>query len=165
MARTFVAVWPPPAVARALAALPRPDVSGVRWVPRDDLHVTLRFLGDADADVVGARLRDAGLPAAAAVLGPAVAMLGRRVVMVPVTGLDALATDTVAATSDLGQPPPDRPFVGHVTLARTSDERAARELCGTPVDADFAVEEVAVVTSRPHADGGRYHTVTTVPLG
>lgn len=163
MARVFVAAWPPPPVLDALAALPRPDVEGVRWVPRGNLHVTLRFLGDADADEVVQRLRDSHLPAAAAETGPTVAMLGRRVVMVPVAGLDALAAAVVTATEDLGQPPRDRSFVGHVTLARCSDDRAGRRVCGTAAEVAFPVEEVAVVSSQTLPDGARYDIVARVP--
>lgn len=163
MARTFVAVWPPPRIADALAALPRPQLDGVRWVPRDNLHVTLRFLGDVDPAAVAARLGDVALPQAAAQVGPTVAMLGRRVLMVPVAGLDALAAATVAATADLGQPPPQRPFVGHVTLARCRDDRTGREVCGAPVELAFPVPEVAVVASETHPEGARYGIVARVP--
>ncbi|HTL69585.1 MAG TPA: RNA 2',3'-cyclic phosphodiesterase [Lacunisphaera sp.] len=57
MARLFVALLPPAAVRAELAALATP-VDGVRWVPEDNLHLTLRFIGDADADKQ-ARLEDA----------------------------------------------------------------------------------------------------------
>lgn len=164
MARVFVAVWPPAQVLDALVALPRSDVDGVRWVPRDNLHVTLRFLGDADVDEVADRLRGADLSIVSAELGPAVAMLGRRVVMVPVAGLDALAAATVAVTADLGQPPPDRAFAGHVTLARCSEDRAGREVCGAAVDMAFPVRQVAVVSSDTRQEGVGYTTMATVPL-
>ncbi len=52
---------------------------------------TLRFLGDADAGAVITRLRAAGDDRATAATGAAMAMLGRRVVVVPVAGLDTLA--------------------------------------------------------------------------
>jgi 2'-5' RNA ligase len=164
VARIFVAVWPPDVVADALAALPRPTVAGVRWVPRDNLHVTLRFLGDADPDEVATRLRDAELPPSSATLGPAVSMLGRRVVMAPVAGLDPLAAAVIAATADLGRPAPTRPFVGHVTLARCTDDRAGRRVCGAAVDAVFPIEQLAVVGSETHPDGARYTTLAAAPV-
>ena len=75
-------------------------------------------------------------------------------------------TDTrLRATADLGQPSGDRPFVGHVTLARCRDDRAGRQVCGTAVDLAFGVEEVAVVTSETRPEGARYTTVATAPLG
>ena len=43
--RLFVAAWPPPDVADAIAALPRPVEPGVRYTPREQWHVTLLFLG------------------------------------------------------------------------------------------------------------------------
>lgn len=57
MARLFVALLPPATVRAELAALSAP-VAGVRWVPEDNLHLTLRFIGDADADKQ-ARIEDA----------------------------------------------------------------------------------------------------------
>lgn len=164
MARIFVAVWPPPPVADALAALPRPDLDRVRWVPRENLHITLRFLGDVDPGEVSTRLHDADLPATSAELGPTVAMLGPRVVMAPVAGLDALAAGVIAATGDLGQPPADRAFVGHVTLARCRDDRAGRRVSGAAVSLTFPIREIAVVSSQTHPDGAHYTTLATVPL-
>ena len=48
MTRLFVAAWPDTATIERLSALPRPDETGVRWVPDQNLHVTLRFLGEVD---------------------------------------------------------------------------------------------------------------------
>lgn len=162
MARVFVAVWPPPDVAAALAALPRPATDGVRWVPQEHLHVTLRFLGDVDHEQVTTRLERTSLPSAAAALGPAVTMLGRHVVMAPVAGLDALAAAVTTAIGDLGQAERRR-FLGHVTLARCRRDDAGRAVSGTAVDLTFRVREVAVITSETHPDGARYTTRAVVP--
>ena len=115
MARLFVAVWPPDSVVDELAGL-APGRPGLRPVPPHQLHVTLRFLGDADAGVVAARLDGVTFAAATAVLGPAVRRLGPGAVVVPVSGLDALAAAVGDATGDLGKPA--GPFRGHLTLAR-----------------------------------------------
>lgn len=47
-ARLFVALIPPATVRTELAALAAP-LAGVRWVPADNLHLTLRFIGETDA--------------------------------------------------------------------------------------------------------------------
>ena len=52
MARLFIAVWPPEDVVSELTSLQRKDQRGVRFVPPDNWHITLRFLGDADPDQV-----------------------------------------------------------------------------------------------------------------
>lgn len=44
--RLFVALTPPAPVREELAALEEPEFEGVRWVPADNLHLTLRFVGD-----------------------------------------------------------------------------------------------------------------------
>jgi 2'-5' RNA ligase len=47
--RLFVAIDPPEAVCRALAALPV-NLRGVAWTPPHQLHLTLRFIGETPAD-------------------------------------------------------------------------------------------------------------------
>ncbi len=47
MTRLFVALVPPAIVQAELAALAEPErLAGVRWVPADHQHLTLRFIGD-----------------------------------------------------------------------------------------------------------------------
>ncbi len=49
MARLFVALALPETVRADLAALAAP-MAGVSWMPPSNLHLTLRFIGDATAD-------------------------------------------------------------------------------------------------------------------
>ena len=48
-ARLFVALVPPATVQAELAALAAP-LPGVRWTPAENLHLTLRFIGDTGPD-------------------------------------------------------------------------------------------------------------------
>ncbi|MGH9276738.1 MAG: RNA 2',3'-cyclic phosphodiesterase [Acidimicrobiales bacterium] len=170
MARLFVAVWPPEDVLDLVAALPRPDVAGVRWTRPEQWHVTLRFLGRVDEpDFVVAALGAAPLPSAQAEMGPTVGRFGQRVLHVPVVGLGDVAAAVVAATAELGEPPEDRPFAGHLTLARAGDrDRRSRvdlrPLAGTPIVARWTVDEVTLVESRLSPSGARYEVVERFPL-
>ena len=47
MPRLFVALIPPVPVRSELAMLAAP-LPGVRWTPEDNLHLTLRFIGETD---------------------------------------------------------------------------------------------------------------------
>ncbi len=166
--RLFVAVWPPPEVVQELAALPRLDVPGLRWTPADHWHVTLRFLGSVEEqaarDAFG-RI-EAGAPEVR--LGPETGRFGRRVLHVPVHGLEGVAAAVGAATARLGQSGDERPFHGHLTLARARDRRGVdlRPLAGVPVSGSWLVEEVFLVAS--HLGGGRparYEVVERLCLG
>lgn len=169
--RLFVAVWPSPEVREALAELTRPDHPALRWEPAEQRHVTLRFIGDV-ADEAIADLNDA-LRAVAAQkaprrveLGPSTARLGPGVLMVPVTGLDDLGRAVCEATAAFGSPPPERPFVGHVTLARGRNRRPVpAELAGQGVDGSWVVDELTLVRSRLGSAGARYEVVATAGLG
>ena len=167
MARLFVAVWPPEDVLDAVEALRRPEVPGLRWTARDQWHVTLRFLGRVEsvADAVGA-LETVRAAPAAAVAGPAVGRFAQRVLHVPVAGLEDVAGAVVAATAAVGDPPEDRPFAGHLTLARVA--RGARvdlrALAGQPVTGRWAVTEVCLVESQLSPKGARYEVVSRSPL-
>ena len=154
--RLFVAVRPPDAVLDAVDALGRPERPDVRWTTRPQWHVTLRFLGEvADPGPVAAALDAAPLTGCEATLGPAVARLGRGVVMVPVGGVETLAGEVVAATASIGRPPERRPFAGHLTLARVR-RGPLRDLVGEPVDLRFPVVDVRLVRSHQGRGGARY---------
>ena len=160
MTRLFVAVWPPAHVVDALAGLV-PARPGLRPVPPHQLHVTLRFLGDADAGEVVARLDGVALAAATAVLGPAIRRLGPSAVVVPVSGLDALAAAVRDATGDLGEPA--GPFRGHLTLARLRRGTRRDDLVGRPVGGSFDVDEVLLVDSTLGQHGPDYAVVGRWP--
>ena len=164
-ARLFVAAVPPAAVLDRVAALSRPEVEGLRWTSRDQWHVTLRFLGRVtDVDAVLAALEPVALPQCEARLGPETGRFGRRVLHVPVTGLDDVAAAVEAATTDVGEPPEDRPFAAHLTLARARARRGIdlRALTGTAIAARWTVDDVCLIESHLHPHGARYELLQRV---
>jgi len=161
MARLFVAAWPSREVVAALRELPRADVAGLRWTTPDQWHVTLRFVGAADAAEVAERLSVRALPAATVRLGPALDRLGERLLMVPASGADELAAVVHDALGDIGEPPQYR-FRGHLTIARARRD-VDLPLIGAPFDASFRVDEIAIVESDLTPDAAVYSTVARVP--
>ena len=167
--RLFVAVWPPPSVMEAVASIERPAVVGARWTTSDQWHVTLRFIGEVDEAVlpeIVSAVSGLDLAPAGARMGPAVELLNPRIVAVPVAGLDAIGPEVIEATAGFGRPPEDRPFRGHLTLARLKGVRK-RDLAGvlgTPIDATWTVAEVHVVRSFLSPKGARYESVAVVRL-
>jgi RNA 2',3'-cyclic 3'-phosphodiesterase len=160
--RLFVAVRPPDTVRRRLLELPRDEQPGVRWVPPAQWHITLRFVGDAPVEQVVERLAAVDLPSSTARLGPVVSRLGRDAVVIPVTGLDALAGTVRAATEDIGRPPGPRPFNGHLTLARLR-QRVACGVAGTRFVDEFQVAEIELVSSVLEPTGAVHQVVGRWP--
>ena len=163
MARLFVAVWPPSDVTDALAALPREDRPGVRYVAPESWHVTLRFLGRAEPDEALAALAGLELPPAVAHVGPAVGRITKGVLAVPVGGLDELAAAVSAHTAAVGDLPATK-FAGHLTVARLKQGTPTPPLLGAPVDTEFAVREIALVESHLDHRGARYETLASWPV-
>ncbi len=169
--RLFVAVWPPEDLVARVAALPRPDVRGLRWTRPEQWHVTLRFLGAVDdgevARLVSALAGAAGACAPVmATAGPAVGRFGQRVLHVPVEGLAPVAAAVVAATANFGEPPEDRPFAAHLTLARVARGGRVdlRALEGTPLAGEWPVGEITLVQSRLSPRGAAYEVVERFAL-
>ena len=159
MPRLFVAVWPPDDLVRELAAMPRPEVDGLRWTRPERLHITLRFLGQCDEAEAIEALRQVSLAPATVTLGPTLKRLGRGVVMLPAAGVDGLAAAVTDATSHIGQPPPNRRFTGHMTVARFRRDPPSGlwPPAGLPtLDALFIASEMALVRVEP---SGSYVTV------
>lgn len=164
MPRLFVSVDPPDDVLELIAALPRTDQPGVRWVPRDQWHVTVRFFGEAAIDDAVAALSKVSVAAADVVLGAKVSRLGRNIVCIPASGLDAIAAAVDEATATVGEPPDPRPFNGHITIARLK-HRAACSVAGAPFAATFRASELHLVQSTlGKREGPRYETVFAQPL-
>jgi len=142
-------------------SLRRKDQRGVRFIDPENWHVTLRFFGEAHIDDVEEALEGIELPPARATLGPAVDVLGERVLVVPVSGLDALAGAVLEPTRHVGEPPPRRRFSGHLTIARVKRDARMPPALGAIVDGTFDVERVELVRSRLDPDGARYDTVAS----
>ena len=163
MSRLFVAIWPPDDVLDRLADIERPKDQGVKWVPQENLHITLRFLGDADETEVVDRLDEMPLPSATAVVGPAFDLLGGRSLISPVAGVDELAAAVRLALRGLGTEPERKRFQGHITVARLARNARPRRSAGRRFDATFDVAEVALVASTLTDAGAIYDTVATWP--
>lgn len=166
MPRLFVAALPPDDVLAPIAALPRPDVAGLRWTTRDQWHVTVRFLGRAEVAEADAALTHLVGRCAVAVLGPRTGCFGRRVLHIPVAGLGRLAAAVATATAGVGAGPEERPFRGHLTLARVARDATAdlRALGGVPVSGRWPVDELCLVESHLSPAGVRYEVVGRYPL-
>jgi 2'-5' RNA ligase len=111
-------------------------------------------------------LATATFAAVTATLGPAVGRFGQRVLHVPVDGLDDVASTVIAATAHLGEPPDERPFSGHLTLARAAKHAKVdlRPLTGLPVQAAWEVDSVCLVESHLSPKGARYEVVEELPV-
>jgi 2'-5' RNA ligase len=162
-ARCFVAVPAPSPLAEQLQSLDRPGRPGLRWTTPDQWHVTLCFLGSVDP----ARLL-ACLPASfpgpvRAVAGPRPFALSRHVWVLPVAGLDPLAAAVQSCLSDLVAPP-ERPFHGHLTLARGRRPGALAGLPSTGVGYEWDVQSVVAFRSELHPQGARYHELGRWPV-
>ena len=182
--RAFIAIDLPAEVKQALgdvaaalaAGVPR---GAVRWVRPEQIHLTLRFLGDTPID---------RLPALAAALddvagrhSPFVLRLTTtgcfpnarrpRVVWVGLGGeaaaLAALVAGLNTALGALGLPPEDKPFRAHLTLGRVKDERAAQEIdWSAAVPAlNVPVAAIRLIESQLRPDGPVYTVRHTSQLG
>jgi 2'-5' RNA ligase len=178
--RTFVAVFPPQEVVDALAALverARRPGDGISWVKSDNLHYTLRFLGELDEGRVAAACRAAeqavvGLAPFDAVLGGPGAFPNFRRPRVLWIGLEAgketlelLARSLDEALRREGFGSPDRPFQAHLTLGRVRDPRgdtggpAAERLAGERAAGQWTVDRLTVVHSTLSPRGSMYRPV------
>lgn len=124
--RLFIAIDLPEAVKSRLDSL-RADIPGARWVPPEQLHLTLAFLGEVDAagcetlSAELAKIKAEGFTLHFSRLGcfphprsPRILWLGLQ----PELRLLQLARLVRAAVLSCGISQEERPFAPHITLAR-----------------------------------------------
>jgi len=168
--RLFVAVWPSDEACVDLSVLPRKDQPGFRFVPEENWHVTLRFLGDAHPREVAEALDGVTFPSTEVHLGPVVEYLGDDSLIVHATGCETLNGLVNRATAHLGDTPIRQRFVGHVTVARlgrgASNQRSRwgePAIVGMAFSSSFIATEVVLAQSHLESDGARYEIVARWP--
>jgi 2'-5' RNA ligase len=182
--RSFVAVLLPDGVRERLAATMtalRGLAPGLGWVRPENLHVTLRFLGEIDGAMVAAVREAMGVTGAStppfvmtvAGLGGFPSARAPRVVWAGVTeGAPALGALQARLERELvarGVPGEPRPFHGHVTLARARDPRAGRRLAAALAGAamEFGgvrVARLSLLRSELDPRGARYEVLAEAEL-
>ncbi|MBW3584192.1 MAG: RNA 2',3'-cyclic phosphodiesterase [Euryarchaeota archaeon] len=184
MPRLFMAVRVPPNdnLRRVLGRFQ--DVRGVKPVEPENLHFTLRFLGDVSDTVRAALVKVLanatvsrrpfpvhvhGTSAFPKPVRPSVVWAG---VDEGADGLKALAKEVDHLALELGLGDRDKPFVPHLTLARVKDkggrgqEQAAR-VVREEAEVDhgtFTVDRWVLVHSMLTPAGPEYEDIAEVPL-
>lgn len=178
MIRLFTAIELPEPLRARLAAL-CVGIDGARWVPPENLHLTLRFIGEIDEgvahDVVDAldRITAPGFPLTLAGAGHFESGRKVRSLWVGIERNDALVllqTRIESALKRAGLPPDARRFTPHVTLARLNNgarEPVARWLAANSLfrALPFTVERFALYSSFLGRSGSIYRIEETFPLG
>jgi 2'-5' RNA ligase len=175
LARAFVAVVPTDAVLDALDARVRPltgQAPALRWLPRNQWHLTLAFLGRVDDATTLTRALDTATrtvaPFTLELVGAGAFPAPRRASVLWVgvgaggSALTALAAAISGATAGLTGSADDRPYHPHLTVARAGRPRRLAGLVETigaaPIGPAWPVTEVALVESDTRPDGA-VHTV------
>ncbi len=134
--RTFIAIEMPHSVmeiVRQTQQVFRQAGIRLRWVRRENVHLTLRFLGDISIDAVPGiqhalersaaetpafSLQVKGIGAFPSVARPKVVWLGLQGQLQP---LEDLYRRLALSLSEVGIPSENRPFRGHLTIGRVKD--------------------------------------------
>ena len=182
--RMFIAIWADELadpIHQLQQRLQAADAN-VRWAPADQLHLTLKFLGDAtllqSASVCRAtdRIADNYEPFEMELRGAsAFPNLQRaRTLWVGVTlGADTLGQlheELDEAMADLRFPRESR-FTAHLTIGRVRSQRNLSELHELLVAeanceiGKILVDQLALVSSRRESEGAIYETIGRSPLG
>jgi 2'-5' RNA ligase len=175
--RLFVAIALPDAVAVPLALM-QAGVPGARWSRREQLHLTLRFIGEADG-------RDASAidDALAAIAAPRLSLQlkgvgefgGRKphalwAGVAPSESLAHLQRKIETALQRIGLEAEQRKYTPHVTLAKLRGAESGRVMDflvdhALYASAPFEVEEFVLYSSHLSPHGSLYVPERTYPLG
>lgn len=180
--RAFFALPLPEPVRRAAGDVQQALRDGcrsrsLRWVAPENLHVTLRFLGDVAPQATAPLARSvAGALRGCAPFELELAELAAfptprrpRVVvleLVPQAPLRELAERVERGVVAAGLPPEARRFRGHVTLARVRGGRVrSPEPLPSPAATPFRASEVVLYRSELGPGGSRYTPLERLALG
>lgn len=144
MLRSFIAIELPPEIQKAITratsdiqkALPKPLV---RWVTEQNIHLTLKFLGDVSPSNLehlaeALKVESSQHPVFELSVGQLGAFPSTHRARVIWIGLEAppelliLQHGVEAVAARLGYPPEERPFSAHLTIGRVGQNASASDL-------------------------------------
>jgi 2'-5' RNA ligase len=174
MIRLFVALRPPPAIRQSLLDIME-GVPAARWQDDDDLHVTLRFVGEVErpvAEDIAVALSQVVAPVPSVSLS-GVGRFEKRgrtdTLWAGVTPHDALAAlhrKVDQACVRAGLPPEHRAYLPHITVARLARSAgvgfATAEWLATHAalsSAPFPLPHLVLYQSQLGRDGATYEPV------
>jgi len=177
MHRLFVAIRPPVSIRRHLLAA-MGGISGARWQSDDQLHLTLRFIGEVDRHLAGdvhAALGGIHHPPFQLSLN-GIGSFDRRgfpdsvwAGVAPSDQVKALHRKVDAALLRVGLPPDDRAFLPHITIARLNRTAGPighlLEEAGGLTSPAFIVDNFALFESDLTAEAAVYSVVERYNLG
>lgn len=177
--RLFTALDLPDAVRDHCASLQSPDALDARWSPAEQFHVTVRFIGDANANRA-ARYEEAlanmnalsvecvpyGLDVLPSHRNPSVLIMGLK----RTDDLMAVYRAVSDALESEGLEPEHRDYRPHVTLARLDDVPPAsvRDVLDDNSDVSppsFSVDTLTLYESTLTSDGAVHERRASFPLG
>jgi RNA 2',3'-cyclic 3'-phosphodiesterase len=189
MLRAFIAIELPGDLQKAISQViqllqNKAGKPGVRWVAAENIHLTLKFLGDVSPAAVAAIQDSLGAEVS---LHPTFSIkiggLGTfpnqkrpRVIWLGVEAppeLDTLQRGVESATTKLGYLPEDRPFSPHLTLGRVRETASASELAALTstlkeIKIDtlgvISVEKIHLFKSELQPGGSVYTRLYSAPL-
>ena len=176
MHRLFVAIRPPEPI-RDLLLDAMDDSADFRWQDDEQLHLTLRFVGEVERPVAD-DLADALPRISAAPLALHIAGVGRFeqrssgalwAGVEPKAQVAALAAKVERICQSVGLEPERRAFHPHITLARwkgrrTREVREYLERTGGLSSEPFTVDAFSLFESRLSRHGAHYEEVASYPL-
>jgi RNA 2',3'-cyclic 3'-phosphodiesterase len=178
--RTFVAVFPPLEIRKTLVGAARalPVVGEVRWVRPENVHLTLKFLGDVSEDDLPGQvakalepLRERHEPFEAEPSGFGAFPSARRArILWAGIGegsepLRTLAKDVEASLEPLGFVRENRSYLPHLTLGRARRRPVVLGAVQSPSTVpDFTVRHMELVKSVRGDAGVTYSTLAKFPL-
>ena len=174
--RLFVALPCPEPIVDDLAPAMEGGPPGLRWVPEEQLHCTLRFIGEVErpvAEDIAQSLSELRSPAVEVRLDGVGIFSHRRrgalwARLAPKSPLEALHEKIDRAVVRCGLAPERRAYLPHVTLARWSgggiDARAWAERWAGLSSAPQVIDAFMLFESRLRRDGPTYDELLAVPL-
>jgi 2'-5' RNA ligase len=173
----FVAVHVPPEIAERLAGLAG-GVPGARWVPAENMHITLRYIGEVDgtmADDIATGLAGIAAPPFEIAIGGVGHFGGKNgsralyADIAPREPMKRLHDKIETMLQRIGLPADERRYHPHVTLARMRrghQERVGRFLQsnGMVMTGRFEVDEFHLYTSQRGHDGAVNSIEHSYPL-
>jgi RNA 2',3'-cyclic 3'-phosphodiesterase len=182
--RSFIAIDLPPVIKEAIKGVVRelsPGSSGIRWVPVENIHLTIKFLGEVKEDLVpmvekqlrASAERHQAFTITIKGAGAFPNLRSPNVLWIGIEASDALSSlfrDIDAGMSGLGFELETRRFSPHLTIGRITDkngtEPAIRGL-STYKDTVFGtigVQEIRLMKSVLKPSGAEYSSAADIRL-